>query len=517
MTFAISMSPAYLKRIAFLVIASTLLFLTPGRLAAQAAGANSGAAAGTPGGQGNSAGEKSEHRHRTPQEVEQAFRNAKGGKVKKSPKIKNTHTGEDPQTAAMLAALQQLKAGGEGAGKGDKSGAGKGGSGQPGNPGGSSAGGPGTPGAGPGGKPTGGGGKTSGGSASGSTPSGGAPGGSAPGSTPGTSAGASRAPINATTVATLRAPVAVTATAPAPPPPNSGSSTSISSRAVASQATVSSVVACASKNLVIQSVNGARTGASNPSIVFTQDPQFNDYKISGCNFGSTQGQAHLSGPFRAGQVAMQIELWTDTMIELKVQPNLTGEGDQNNVSLVIAPVGGAQAQLQNCKFYAMRQEVTLAHLPQSQVTLGAVTDTGGYAVPNVHYSSPYNGQVSQGTQTSNVAFTGGVDRYDTYRFGPGTDVWDFSTLAPGFVPTQFSLSHWALDQCGVGFNLIISDPTVYDDGQWSAQWDPGNPKHLIVNFAEQHCHDSNGGDDASNSSYALEIQVAGPAGVNPLP
>ncbi len=112
-------------------------------------------------------------------------------------------------------------------------------------------------------------------------------------------------------------------------------------------------------------------------------------------------------------------------------------------------------------------------------------------------------------------FTAGVDRYDFYRFNPATDIWDLSNLAPGFVATQFSLSHWAVEDCSQGFELIIDNATLYDDGQWSAQWDPSNPKRIIVNVAEQHCHDPEG-TDASSSNYALEIQVSGPIGVNPV-
>jgi hypothetical protein len=507
---------ALLERFAFLAIASTLLFLCPSQLAAQAPGSNPTAgttAAGTSGAQGDATGDKKEHHKRTPQEVEQAFRGAKTGKVKKSPKIKNTHNSEDAQIAAIIAALEKLRAGASGAGP--KPG-GKAPSGQTANAGGSS----------PSGTPpvtgsTGGRGKTGAGSGGNSrgtptppTSAGGSmPGGTTPG-TPGSPAGTARTAVPVANVAMARAPLT---TAPPASAPSSSpiTSTSLASRAQTVQPGISNVVACGSKMLMIQSVNGVATSASNPNIVFTQDPQYDDYKISGCNFGASQGQAHLNGPFRAGQVAMQIASWTDTLIELKVPTNLTGEPDQNSVSLVIVPSGGAQAQLQNCKFYAMRQEVTLTHLSQGQVTLGSVTDTGGSAVSYVKFSSPYRGQIGQGSQTSTAAFAGGVDRYDTFRFGAGTDTWDFSSLAAGFVPTQFSLSHWALDQCDET-GLIVGDTTVYDDGQWSAQWDPSNPKHLIVNFAEQHCHETDGSDE-SNSSYALEVQVSGPVGVNPLP
>ena len=502
MTSAILMLSTLLKRAVLPAIAFMTLSLCAGQLLAQA-----GTPAGAAGGQTDPGANKPHPRH-TPQEIEDAFKKAKGGKVKKSPKIKNTHNTEDAQIAALLAALEELKAGRSHAGNKPK-----GSSGENNNAGGSTPSGgnpPGTNPTGAGGGKSSGGGSSTGGSNPPGTPAAGTPG----AGTPGAGAGAGRPSIAVANVATLRAPAAI-APASTPPSSGSGSSSPASNRGIVMQPGLNSAVGCSLKSAMIQSINNIGTGVSNPKIVFTQDPQYNDYKITGCNFGQSQGQAHLNGPFRAGQVAMQIALWTDTEIELKVSPSLTGETDQNNVSLVIVPVGGAQVQLQNCKFYAMRQEVTLTHVSQGLVTLASVTDTGGFVVPSVKFSSPYKGQVSQGSQSTMTAFTGGVDRYDTYRFGAGIDVWDFSNLAPGFVPTNFSLSHWALDTCNAE-SLIVSDPTVYDDGQWSAQWDAGNPKHLIVNFAEQHCHETDGS-DASNSSYALEVQVSGPVGVNPMP
>lgn len=317
------------------------------------------------------------------------------------------------------------------------------------------------------------------------------------------------------TMATARAPVAVTPAA-APPSPSSGSPSSPMGH-LAVQPSVANVLGCSTKMVMIQNINGVTTGVTNPKIVFTQDPKYSDYRISGCNFGQSQGQVYLNGPFRAGQVQMQIQSWTDTEIEVKIAPNLTGEPDQNNVALVIAPSGNAPARLQGCKFYALRQEVTLTRFPQGQVALASFVDDAGEPVRNVKYSSPYNGIGRKDQQSANDTFAGGVDRFNETRFNPqGTDVWDFSTLAPGFVPTQFSLSHWNGQCASGGSAILVDDDTVYTDGQWGAQWDPGNPKRLIVNLAEWHCHATYSG-DTSNSSYALEVQVTGPAGVNPWP
>jgi len=512
MAYSILTNSDWSRHFALCLFVSALLVVWPNSAAAQAAG-NAGTNAGTPQGQGD-AGAKKPQKKRTPQEVEEAIRKKKGN-FKKSPKIKNTRWKDDPEVAALLAALEELKAGKSKGGSKPK-----GSSGDSTNAGGSTPGGGTQAGTNPtGANPTGGGGKASGGKTSAGTPTQpGIPGAGTPGTpgggTPGTTAG--KPPVGVATMATARAPVAV---APVTAPPSSGSNSSSSSAMsrMAVQPGVSNVLACGTKSVMIQSINGVGTGMTNPKIVFTPDPQYDDYKISGCNFGQSQGQVYLNGPFKAGQVQMQIQSWTDTEIEVKVAPNLTGEPDQNNVALVIAPSGNASARLQGCKFYAMRQEVTLSRFPQAQVTLASIVDDAGAPVTSVKYSSPYNGIGRQDQQSSGETFAGGVDRFNETRFNPqGTDVWDFSTLAPGFVPTQFSLGHWA-GQCAEGGSpILVDDDTIYTDGQWGAQWDPGNPKRLIVNLAEWHCHASQSG-DTSNSSYALEVQVSGPAGVNPWP
>lgn len=518
MTYRISTVSGWLKCFAVSLCVLALLFVWPDHLAAQAAGSAGSSAVG-PQGQGGDQAKKPGQHKRTPQEVEEAIRK-RHGNFKKSPKIKNTRYKDDPETAALLAALEELKAGKSHAGN-----KGKGSSGDPANAGGSTPSGGNPTGANPSGtNPSGGSGKASGGGSSAGTPTqpgtqhGGTPGttGTPGAGTPSGGAATGRPSVSVATMATARAPVAVT---PAAAPPSSGSPSPSSQvgRVSAVKPNVATVVGCSTKMIMIQNINGVTTGVTNPKIVFTQDPQYNDYRISGCNFGQSQGQAYLNGPFRAGQVPLQIQSWTDTEIEVKVAPNLTGEPDQNNVTLVIAPSGNAPGRLQNCKFYALRQEVTLTRFPQGQVTLASIVDDAGASVTSVKYSSPYNGIGRQDQQSANDTFAGGVDRFNETRFNPqGTDVWDFSTLAPGFVPTQFSLSHWNGQCASGGSAVLVDDDTVYTDGQWGAQWDPGNPKRLIVNLAEWHCHATYSG-DTSNSSYALEVQVMGPIGVNPWP
>jgi hypothetical protein len=254
------------------------------------------------------------------------------------------------------------------------------------------------------------------------------------------------------------------------------------------------------------SVNGKPRGA-----IFTQDPNGNEYTIVGCRFGNSRGEVHLEGGFRAGTVPLVIESWSDTVIKAKMNPALTGEPDQSNVSLVVVPIGSpGLTRVPGFTFYAVREVSTLHSFPQSGVTLRAITATDGQAVP-ANFSSPYSGN------TPAASFTAGVERNHHARFDPGTDIWDLSGLAPGFEPLDFQLSHWATEDCGT--KVLPADETIYNDGRWDARWDPRNSKRIVVNFAEQHCHESPSmmqlGDDQSNSTYALTITVIGPKGVSP--
>ncbi len=244
-------------------------------------------------------------------------------------------------------------------------------------------------------------------------------------------------------------------------------------------------------------------------IIFTQDPTGNDYAIHGCRFGYNRGTAHLEGGFKSGNVPLKIVAWDDHYIRAQVDPNLAGEIDQNNVSLVITTHDGNSSKFTGSKFYAERVKTHLESFPQSAVALGATNDAEGKPVA-AKYSSPYKPNFPNATP-----LTGGVDRNDVIRFNPGTDVWDLSGLSPLFTPIDFYVDHWALDEC-MASGLGYGETTIYNDGHWSGHWDNNR---IVVNFAEQHCHMSGGlmgiGDDESNSSYALIVTVLGPKGVDP--
>jgi len=210
-----------------------------------------------------------------------------------------------------------------------------------------------------------------------------------------------------------------------------------------------------------------------------------------------------------------VESWSDTVITGKLNGALTGEPDQNNVSLVIVPSGSPSvARLSGFRFYAMREVVTLRTFPQAGVHMASITASDGKAV-QANYASPFSSTFNgQPTGT----FTGGVSRGNYYRFSPGTDTWDLSGLAPGFAPVSFQLGYWTFDGCLIG--ILPTDETLYYDGKWGARWDPQNSNRIIVDFAELHCHRSQAlmqlEDDYSDSEYALTITVVGPKGVSPF-
>ena len=234
----------------------------------------------------------------------------------------------------------------------------------------------------------------------------------------------------------------------------------------------------------IGTVNGQTKGT-----VFTPDPQFNQYTIQGCKFGDTQGQAYIYGPFAAGQVALQIEFWSDTQIVAKVNPQVTGELDQNNVTLVVVPSGAPMVQKTGFKFYAMRETTLLAKIPRSMLDLRPLTDETGSPVVQV-YSSP----AGQGL----VGMSAGIERSSPGLFLAGNDYYDFKDLKPGFFPESVQVKYYPLPgRCNVYF---------VERGTWYTEWkgDSG----LVVGWMMQHCHQS-------YSYYGLSVWVSGPRGVSP--
>jgi hypothetical protein len=272
---------------------------------------------------------------------------------------------------------------------------------------------------------------------------------------------------------------------------------------------------------VVSGLGGEKFGVN----VFSQDPAYNPFYVDGCHFGTAGGQAYLKNSAGQKIADLQINKWTDTLVTVTADPSLVDVFDQDNVSLVIVASGGQQGQKAGFKFYARRRDILLPSVPASHVSLAQITDTGGNNVSPT-YSSPYQGTAysiaiqTHLTQAVAIAeglnadkgMTAGADRNATYRFGGGTDAYDFGTLKPGFYVSKFQIDERTTPVCypGVGFDIGFSDETVYDDGSWNAQYSLTENK-IRVTFAEQHCHYNHDGSDSSNSTYALNIWITGPA------
>jgi len=281
-----------------------------------------------------------------------------------------------------------------------------------------------------------------------------------PGATLGVAAGAaaSRTVVAATATRTTTA-------APSP------SSSSASSRALTmnnrSVATFDPSHMCdaPNHNPTIVTMNGKLLTQA----IFTNDPQYNLYTFEGCNFGVTQGQMHLFGGFRAVQVPMQIEFWSDTSIIANLTTGLTKELDQNNVKLVLALANGQQTEWINLKFSAARQKMLLASMPQTEY----------------QPASP----AAESTMSPDGSFTFGAARSFSGYAPPGTDKLVLDQLLPGFVISDVQMS-------------LSLNPALARD-PWSVNF---SGKTIQVNWAV--------GNDGQlwQSSYDLNIWVSGPVG-----
>lgn len=299
----------------------------------------------------------------------------------------------------------------------------------------------------------------------------------------------------------------------------------------------------------IYTVNGVdRTqNASNP-VVFTQDPAYNDYIITGCGFGDGEGkqQVYLSGAVTGGRINMTILQWSPSQIEAVVQWGLTGVLDGWPDLIVVPADGGTPAKFPNCRFYAQRQSVLLPGIPQQYVHLASeqvgdgthgfgtgycpgfdlmhlfpcISFNGGYPLDGV---SNGNSSVKSGPSTN---VTNAVDRDGgQLKFNPGEDVYDLSYLAPGFAIDWFA-GHWYYWSESVCEMWVAEDSEKPGD---SINFDPApasqynwyqkSSTQIAVDWGVDHCAWRWLGmfnvDDEYNAGYSLEVHVTGPIGVDP--
>jgi hypothetical protein len=288
----------------------------------------------------------------------------------------------------------------------------------------------------------------------------------------------------------------------------------------------------------IHTVNGAASG-----VVFTQDPANNDYIITGCGFGTQPGQVYLSGALTGGRISMVVKQWSDTQIEAIVQPGLTGVLD-GWPDLIVSPATGSPAKLTNCRFYAQRKSVLLNSIPRQYANLAnvAVGDSThgfgtmycpgpdvGHLFPCIAYNAgpPLDG-ITNGhdhRNDPNEVVSNAVDRDGgQLQFNAGEDVYDLSSMAPGFEIDDLTVDwyawtseiceRWASDE----FSKKPGDSVGYEVEGYYRQSLKTKTK-IVIDWGVDHCGWRWLGmfrvDDSYNSGYSLQVYVKGPIGIDP--
>lgn len=290
----------------------------------------------------------------------------------------------------------------------------------------------------------------------------------------------------------------------------------------------------------VRAVNGKGSG-----IIFTQDPAYNDYIITGCGFGSQPGHVYLSGAVTGGRINLVVKpgQWSDTQIEAMVQPGLTGVLD-GWPDLIVTAANGPSAKFPNSRFYAQRKSVLLPSIPREHANLANVKvgdSTHGFGTmycpgPDVGHLFPcvaYNaGPPLDGITNGHGQFKGpnevvsnAVDRDGgQVQFDSGEDVYDLSSMAPGFEVDYASAFWyaWTSDVCegwaSDAFPKKPGDSVGYDTQGHYGSYKKTKTK-IVVDWGVDHCGWRWLGvfkvNDWYNSGYSLQVFVKGPIGVDP--
>lgn len=253
---------------------------------------------------------------------------------------------------------------------------------------------------------------------------------------------------------------------------------------------------------------------------FTTIEKFDSYTISGCSLGDPGPNAKVylykDMPIGSGfPLPFQILEWHENWIHLQLDWNRTGLFDQDNLTLVVQRADGKQASKGGFKFYAAREEHRLRSIPQQHFSLWGFTTTNTSAW-HATYNSPPSATDGWGFQgmTAEVQWDEELpfmkSNFDTaHAPSGGRDVYDFSRLQPGFVPTNAYLQ-WQ-DVCYAG--------TLVTSGNFGLSW---QASQLWVDWQGQNCANVGCGSSfqpdcfaVPNSIYGLDVWVEGPRGIDP--
>ncbi len=255
--------------------------------------------------------------------------------------------------------------------------------------------------------------------------------------------------------------------------------------------------------------------------VFTPEQQYNSYVIKGCFFGNQPGHAYLIGKFNALQVDLQASYWTDTEIDARVDPATSGELDQQNVSLVVAPVGTAPIKTPGFRFIAARSgPVFLPKIPQSWLTHSGWM--GQWVPPVLTYVSPVT--PGNGVPAAMAGMSVYVQRWLNKKFSPGTDYFTPQLASGWTIASVGSLLASAPPSCpGVVTYKQTFGQVLIDYFPMQPDWTHLKRSGVQVNGADTTCSGFvplppftfSTYSDATGSAYALKIWARGPRCTDP--
>lgn len=284
--------------------------------------------------------------------------------------------------------------------------------------------------------------------------------------------------------------------------------------------------------------------------IFTPEAKYNQYTIVGCGFGQSQGSARIFG-INGFTANLNVDFWSDNGITAHLDPWLAGVLDQNNVSVVVLPVGKQQLQKSGYKFHAARglpgpdgtdQEVPLAYdsMPQSSVGLASINNflAGFDQLPSNTLAS-FPSFSFQGTPVAgwvfrylyahadrisalrthdcfinDIGYDGDVCNFAIQQQKP--DTWDFNGLVSGFAVSSYALYYENIDPttlCGAWADMD-------HDGSVTGNWDfnLNQQNQITVTSSVYYCHDVEFGtrdNFADQAAYGLAVWVLGPRCVDP--
>ena len=257
-------------------------------------------------------------------------------------------------------------------------------------------------------------------------------------------------------------------------------------------------------------------------VIFTPDPKYNFYTITGCSFGSpgTNSKAYIyyQGSFRED---FQIQQWTDNFIQLSLDQNIGGVDDQNNVTLVIQRDDGKQWTKNSYKFYAARQTVLLSSIPQSDFALNKFRpDNAVVASWTPTYTSASSASVVPNLPGLSAEVHWDITRDPKGAPLGGQDNYDFSHLHSTFALDSTSMEWRDVSCTDPNYNQFATSKN-----NWSIDW-YGN-SGVQVSWQGQVCNNtwrscgtgwpvkSDCFELAPESNYGVNVWVTGPRGIDP--